>query len=346
MNDNEEDLDIKEIEDIPNLGPKTAENLKDKLGIKTLRALAIADAEVIAKKINGISEDMANKFIDYANRALGIRTEVDGFSMLEEKLNLIGQFTITTGSEKFDEMLGGGVKGGESYEFYGEYRTGKTETALQVCTNAMLPKEQGGLGEDIQIIWIATESFPVQRALDLIQSKEEFQGDEDTQVGIGKQTRKISEKQRKLLSNYTIIECRNDPKVQTNAPIRIANRIDDFPNLKIIVVDSLIAIYRATYIGLDQLSVRQKVVNKFIKDIKDIGRGCALIFTNQVVQNITTYGSGGTKATGGNIVAHNLENIVEFKKGKGKERIVRLRDSQDLPPGEAKFQITENGIAD
>ena len=53
---------------------------------------------------------------------------------------------ITTGNKELDDILGGGVETGSLIEFFGEFRTGKTQIAHQLCVNVQLDREQGGLG--------------------------------------------------------------------------------------------------------------------------------------------------------------------------------------------------------
>ena len=60
-----------------------------------------------------------------------------------EKRKKIAQ--ITTGSNELDDIMNGGVETGSLTEFYGEFRTGKTQLMHQLCVNVQLPKSKGGL---------------------------------------------------------------------------------------------------------------------------------------------------------------------------------------------------------
>jgi len=61
------------------------------------------------------------------------------FSELRKKI-----VKISTGSKKFDELLGGGIESMSITEAFGEFRTGKTQLAHTLCVTAQLPVSQGG----------------------------------------------------------------------------------------------------------------------------------------------------------------------------------------------------------
>ena len=47
---------------------------------------------------------------------------------------------ISTGSSKFDKMLGGGIESMSITEAFGEFRTGKTHLAHTLCVTAQMPR--------------------------------------------------------------------------------------------------------------------------------------------------------------------------------------------------------------
>jgi RecA/RadA recombinase len=51
---------------------------------------------------------------------------------------------ITTGSAQFDELLGGGVESQSITEFFGEFRTGKTQLCHTLCVTTQLGYDLGG----------------------------------------------------------------------------------------------------------------------------------------------------------------------------------------------------------
>ena len=72
------------------------------------------------------------------------------FSELRKKI-----LKISTGSSKFDQLLGGGIESMSITEAFGEFRTGKTQLAHTLCVTCQLPKEKGG--GNGKVIYIDTE---------------------------------------------------------------------------------------------------------------------------------------------------------------------------------------------
>lgn len=51
---------------------------------------------------------------------------------------------ITTGCAAFDKLLGGGIESQSITEAFGEFRTGKTQIAHQLCVTCQMPLNMGG----------------------------------------------------------------------------------------------------------------------------------------------------------------------------------------------------------
>ena len=58
-----------------------------------------------------------------------------GIEMREKRKNII---KITTGSTAFDNILGGGIETSSITEFFGEFRTGKTQLAHTLCVTSQV----------------------------------------------------------------------------------------------------------------------------------------------------------------------------------------------------------------
>lgn len=52
------------------------------------------------------------------------------------------------------------------------------------------------------------------------------------------------------------------------------------------------------------------------------------------------------KPVGGNILAHASTTRLQFRKGKGDDRLAKIYDSPCLPESECVFRIGESGITD
>jgi DNA repair protein RadA len=118
--------------------------------------------------------------------------------------------------------------------------------------------------------------------------------------------------------------------------------------IKLIVVDSLTAHFRAEFVGRGTLANRQGKLNKHMHDLLRLGDlfNCAIYVTNQVSAKPDAFFGDPTRPVGGHIVGHSATFRVYLRKSKGGKRIARLIDSPNLPEAEAVFSVSEVGIRD
>lgn len=62
------------------------------------------------------------------------------------KLAMTSENRLTTGCELMTEFLRGGFLPGKLYEIFGESGSGKTQLAIQLLLQSLLPAQDGGLG--------------------------------------------------------------------------------------------------------------------------------------------------------------------------------------------------------
>ena len=62
------------------------------------------------------------------------------------KLSEKTEHKLMTGCNLMDKFLNGGFVPGKLYEIYGESGSGKTQLAIQLLLQSLLPTENGGLG--------------------------------------------------------------------------------------------------------------------------------------------------------------------------------------------------------
>ena len=224
------------------------------------------------------------------------------------------------------QVLGGGVETGSVIEFFGEFRTGKTQIMHQLCVNVQLPKEKGGL--EGKALYIDTEgTFRPER---IIQMSEGLDLD-----------------YKDVLKNIVYGRAYNSDH-QVLLVKEAANLIKE-KNIKLIVIDSLIGHFRSEYIGRGTLATRQQTINAHLHDLLrlcDIYPDLAVALTNQVQSKPDVFYGNPLVAAGGNIVAHGSTIRVYLRKGKGEQRIAKVVDAPHLPEGEAVFSILESGISD
>ena len=128
-----------EISDLPGVGAITAKRLIEG-GYSTLNSIATAPVKDLVETVK-IGEKSAHHIIESAREAMKIGF-MSGNEVWQKRKKLN---KITTGSSKLDELLGGGIESGCLIEFFGEFRTGKTQLCHQLCVNVQFPLDEFGL---------------------------------------------------------------------------------------------------------------------------------------------------------------------------------------------------------
>ncbi|MGC9058951.1 MAG: helix-hairpin-helix domain-containing protein, partial [Candidatus Aenigmatarchaeota archaeon] len=152
------------LEDIPGVGPKIAEKLRE-VGFTDPMAIAVISPSELAA-IAEIGEGQAAKIIANVRELLDIGlTTAD--KILERKQKAL---RITTGSKALDDLLGGGIETQAITETYGPFGSGKTQLAHQLAVNVQLPPEKKGLGKTV--VYIDCEgTFSPTRIVSMAQAK-------------------------------------------------------------------------------------------------------------------------------------------------------------------------------
>src|SRR2546426_3761397 len=111
---------VKAIEELPGVGPATAEKLKE-AGFTDLMGLAVASPTMVADAAE-IGTNVAQKIIIAAREAVDIGGFETGDVILERRKSVA---KLTTCSKALDELLGGGLETQAITEMYGEFGSGK-----------------------------------------------------------------------------------------------------------------------------------------------------------------------------------------------------------------------------
>ncbi|MFX1293660.1 MAG: DNA repair and recombination protein RadA [Promethearchaeota archaeon] len=307
------------LEDLTGIGPTIANKMRE-AGYSTYETISVASPKEISAS-TGIGEATAQKIILSARDKLNI-----GFTTADRILNKRKNIRrLTTGSEKLDAIIGGGLETRSITEVYGEFRTGKTQIAHQICITVQLPYDQGGL--EGAALYIDSEgTFRPERLLQIA-----------ARYGLkGKEILKQVLYARAYNSNHQILI------------IESAVKLIQERNIKLIIVDSVMSHFRAEYIGRGALSDRQQKLNHFIHKLLQLAEAYNVIvfITNQVMDSPGVFFGDPTRPVGGHVLAHSSTYRLYLRKSKGEKRVARLVDSPCLPEGEALFEITEHGIKD
>ncbi|MFX1442220.1 MAG: DNA repair and recombination protein RadA [Promethearchaeota archaeon] len=311
---------IKAVKSLPGVGEATLNKLI-KAGFNSLESIAYTPPRIIQED-SGLGEKSTAKLIKASMEKLGIGFK-SGEEIWEHRKNIA---RITTNNKEFDDLLGGGIETGSITEFFGEFRTGKTQIMHQLCVNVQLPKDQGGL--EGNALYIDTEgTFRPER---IIQMAETLDLD-----------------YKKILKNIVFGRAYNSDH-QILLVKDSANLIKE-KNIKLIIVDSLIGHFRSEYVGRGTLANRQQLINQHIHDLLrlcDIHNDLAVVVSNQVSSKPDVFYGNPTTHTGGHVVAHGTTIRIYLRKGKGEQRIAKIVDAPHLPESEAVFTITEGGIGE
>ncbi len=309
-----------QLEDLPSVGEKTAQKLRD-AGFGDMMRLATATAKELSVKVE-IGEGVAAKVIEAARKAEKIDFET-AFDVMERRED-VGR--ITTGSKGLDELIGGGVETQSITEVYGEFGSGKSQISHELAVTTQLPVEEGGL--DGHVVFIDTENtFRPERV-------------EQIATGFGLDVTEVLKKihvARAFNSSHQILMAD-----------KINELIQSGVNVKLIIIDSLMAHFRAEYVGRESLATRQQKLNQHLHTLQTIANSynVAVLITNQVQSKPDAFFGTPTKAVGGHVLGHASTYRVLLKKGLSGKRIARLVDSPHLPEGEAVFKVTTEGLVD
>ena len=307
--------------DIPGVGPGAVAKL-EAAGIYELMGLAVLTPAQLAETA-GMSESVARKAIQAARKMMDMGF-VDGLEHEEKRKEL---FHITTGSKNLDNLLGGkGIQTKSITEAFGAFGSGKTQLALSLAVSVQLPVERGGANG--KAVYIDTEgTFRPERVRQFAE-------------GIGANPDKV-------LKNILVARAFNSDH-QMLLLDRVAELVKDGEPIRLMIVDSLTAHFRAEYSGRGQLADRQQRLNRYLHNLMKIAEqnNLAVYVTNQVMSDPAQLFGDPTKAIGGNIVGHACTYRMYLRRGKKDSRVCKLIDSPDLPDNETVFMIEKGGLRD
>ena len=316
-----EDLRLDSLEGV---GPVTTRKMSD-AGIHNIMDL-IVRGPVEISEITGMDKDTAAKIVNKARLHLvegGLLAKdfVSAAEIYKRRQN-IGK--ITTGTNCLDTLFDGGVETQALTEVYGEFGCGKTQFAHTLSVMVQKPKEEGGL--DGGVLYIDTENtFRPERIVTIAKAH----GMDPDKV-----LDRIIVARAYNSAHQTLILEESGPVIEEN-------------NVKLLVVDSAVGLFRAEYLGRGTLSVRQQKLNHFVHMLVRIAEtyDCAALATNQVMASPDVFFGDPTRPVGGNVVAHTSTYRIYFKKS-GKKRIARMVDSPHHPEEEVIFALGEAGVID
>lgn len=311
----------RKLTDLPGIGPGIATKLES-AGIYDLMGLAVMGPSALAE-VAGVGEGVARKAIQAARSMMNLGF-VDGSEFEQRRKDV---HYITTGSKNLNDLLGGrGVESRAITEAYGAFGSGKSQLGFTLAVNVQLPLEQGGAHG--KAVFIDTEgTFRPERIKQIAE-------------GIGAQPDKV-------LKNILVARAFNSDH-QILLIEKIGEMVKNGEPIKLVVIDSLTAHFRAEFAGRGQLADRQQKLNKYLHDLMRLAEqhNLAVYVTNQVMANPGMMFGDPTTPIGGHIVAHSSTYRMYLRRGKAGSRVAKMIDSPNLPDNEAQFFVTGKGLRD
>ncbi len=310
-----------ELTDLPGIGPAVAAKLES-AGIFDLMALAVSSPATISDAA-GVSPAVARKAIGAARDLLDLGFQ-DGSEFAKKRENVS---YITTGSKNLDELLGGrGIESRAITEAFGAFGSGKTQLGSTLAVRVQLPVEQGGANG--KCVFIDTEgTFRPGRIKQIAEA--------------------MGANSEKVLKNILVARAFNSDH-QMLLLEKVTEMIKSGEPIKLMIIDSLTAHFRAEFSGRGQLADRQQKLNRYMHDLMKLAEtyNLAIYVTNQVMANPAQLFGDPTTAIGGNIVGHASTYRMYLRRGKQGSRVAKLIDSPNLPDNEAVYFVTEAGVTD
>ena len=316
-NTKEEASKPKALVDLPGVGPATVEKL-EAVGYSDLMSVAVATpGEII--DATGMTEAAAKKLIASARASLEMGFE-SGEEILRKREQVI---RISTGSKSFDALMEGGFESAAITECFGEFGSGKTQIGHVLTINCI--KQYPGS----TVVYIDTENtFRPERIEQLAKGA----GIEPSEV----------------LKRIKVAKAYNSDHQSL-----LAEKVEDLIkkqglDVKLVIVDSLTAHFRAEFIGRGALADRQQRINRHMRELAKLAQtnNVCVYVTNQVMARPDMFFGDPTQAIGGHIVGHASTFRIYLRKGKKGSRVAKLVDSPNLPEGEASFFVESSGIKD
>ncbi|MGB9622529.1 MAG: DNA repair and recombination protein RadA, partial [Candidatus Bathyarchaeia archaeon] len=277
-------------------------------------------------QVLGVSKERAYELIYSAQTALmdsGLldKSFLSALDALERRKNLL---KCTTGSRSLDDLLGGGVETQAITELWGEYGSGKTQLCHTLCVTCQLSRKDGGF--EGNGLYIDTEStFRPERLYQIAEAR----GFDPTMV----------------LKNTFVCRVYNSSHLEFIVK-NVGKYIEKY-NVRLLIVDSVISLYRGEFTGRETLAERQQRLNKLLHRLLRIAEiyNVAVVVTNQVQSQPDMFFGDPNKPSGGHVMAHSCTYRIYLKKI-GQDRKAIIVDSPYHPYGEATFSITDKGVVD
>uniref|UniRef100_A0A7S1AVC9 Meiotic recombination protein DMC1 n=1 Tax=Noctiluca scintillans TaxID=2966 RepID=A0A7S1AVC9_NOCSC len=320
----EEEVPYNLVDKLQDAGINAADlkKLKD-AGFNTSQSIVFAMRKDLLS-IKGLSDQKVDKIVEAARKSTDA-----GFVTCSQ---LVGRqknrFSLSTGAGKLDQMLGGGVESCSITEIFGEFRCGKTQICHSLAVMTQLPPNLGGANG--KVIYIDTEgTFRPERIRQIAESK-----------GVSAEA---------AMDNIVYARCYTSEHLVQLMVEAASIMVSDEDRFGLVIVDSIMGIFRVDFHGRGELSERQQCLGRVLSKLQKMSEefNVAVVLTNQVMADPgggCAFMPSHPKPVGGHILAHFSTTRVFLRKGRAEQRVAKIFDSPWLPESESIFEIFAGGI--
>jgi DNA repair protein RadA len=307
-----------ELEAVSGCGPSKAKKLREAF-ITTAEILAVQNPAEL-QETTSLGEGTCLSLVRAARDLLSMDIFKTG---LEVEKELESKPILSSGIEKIDSQMFGGIEIGNLVEFFGKATSGKTQWCYHYAVRSMLSLEEGGL--EGRVMWLDTENSFKPRTLRANMKRWGL----DPEVAL----MNIS---RARIHDSTQLE-----DVFLKVPMLAVEQ-----NVKVVVIDSILGMFRADFTGLKNLAPRQQTINRLISKMRRLATAheITFLYTNQAISK-TGFFSVPNAPAGGHIIAHGNDYRFETKTTASKnKRKLHLKDNAGVPDFEQEVSFGWGGF--
>ncbi|CAK9290639.1 unnamed protein product [Gordionus sp. m RMFG-2023] len=257
-----EDDYIQDIDMLQNFGINSLDIKK----LKSSGICTIKGVQMMTKKrlcaIKGLSEAKVDKIKECITKIV-TSNFLTALEVCQKRQHV---FQISTGSTELDKLLGGGIESMAITEVFGEFRTGKTQLSHTLCVTAQLPGSNNYTGG--KVCFIDTENtFRPDRLKDIA---ERFNLDEEAMLKNIIYARAYTSEHQNELLDFVAAKFHEESGV-----------------FKLLIMDSVMALFRVDFSGRGELSDRQQKLAQMLSRLQKISEeyNVAIFLTNQMTSD-------------------------------------------------------------
>lgn len=303
------------LDELEGVGPKTREKL-EAFGITSYEHLSMFTVDELVEA--GIEYERAVKILQQARQRAQVVQVAKASELKKTQVRV-----FKTGLAEFDEKTPWrGVREGFIYEFAGEFGTGKSMFAHQLSAAAI------SSGFTQAVVYIDTEGTFSTSLLEAA-------------------AKRFGADPQKVLDVVYVVMPVNVSYLEEFVKYHLPRHVKE--SARLLVVDTITALYRAEFVGREHLAERQQRIHYLLDWLRRHARvyGVTSVLTNQVMDVPEVFAAGVKRPAGGNVLAHavNARFLLVRPNKQKPEGYMWPLDVPGMPPEERiNYRITDGGL--